>query len=339
MPEIRGTHSAQIEREQRGYRWEWSGVQPGNVAPPPQIKTSAITVQEQPFHPGPCLFRGVGIPNVAALPQVKSLAVTVQERPVDLPARVGVGIQGPNVGPPITRAVFTRQEAPGEYQAFVRQSIQGPNVAAGIGSISVRQEQPDHPRSYLLGVVFPRNPILIGTSAITTQQQPENLAARIWPGTPPVPVFVPPVARQCFTVQEQPFHPSSAVGIGIQTPILFFNIRIYGYIGILHAPVNDPRQDIEESLNVLYQPYEFGMTALSNGAIPVTLGPSGFPLYADYSQILHIEVPNGRAIRYEINPVGRSVAASSNSPILTGSQCIEWGPGWSLSFIDAATAP
>jgi|SRR5882672_547602 len=122
-------------------------------------------------------------------------------------------------------------------------------------------------------------------------------------------------------------------------PVLSFNLRVFGYSGILQMPILNPQQDSEDSLYMLYQPYEFGILAASNQGIPVTVGPSGLPLYQDYSQILRIEVPDGQAIRYEVNPAGRSVLASASSPILTGVLYVEWGPGWSLSFIDASTAP
>ena len=102
----------------------------------------------------------------------------------------------------------------------------------------------------------------------------------------------------------------------------------------MQTPIQIPRQDSKDSVFVLYQPYEGATSAISNGLTAVTLGPFANP--NDQSSILRVEVPDGQAIRYEANPPSRSAVASGGSPILTGIQHIMWGPGWTLSFIDAA---
>lgn len=57
------------------------GIQGPNVAPPPQIKSTAITVQEWPDHPLPYVLRGVAIPNVAAEPEAEDESL-LHELPV-----------------------------------------------------------------------------------------------------------------------------------------------------------------------------------------------------------------------------------------------------------------
>jgi hypothetical protein len=118
-----------------------------------------------------------------------------------------------------------------------------------------------------------------------------------------------------------------------------FNVRITGYRGIVQSPVLIPGQDSKDSVYLMNQPYEFSQVAVSNGATPVPMGPSGLPTSTDYSKVLRVEVPAGSAIRYEANPPNRSVAASNISPNLIGVQNIMWGPGWTLSFVDAASFP
>lgn len=118
-----------------------------------------------------------------------------------------------------------------------------------------------------------------------------------------------------------------------------FNVRITGYRGIVQTKVQIPLQDSKDSVYLLYQPYEFSVVATSAGATPVTLGPSGLAFSADYSIVARVEVPPGSMIRYEVNPPSRSVLAGNTSPSLTGVQNIMWGPGWTLSFVDAASFP
>ena len=118
-----------------------------------------------------------------------------------------------------------------------------------------------------------------------------------------------------------------------------FNVRITGYRGIVQSKVQIPQQDSKDSVFLLYQPYEFSLVASSNGSTPVTIGPSGLVLAADFSGILRVEVASGQGIRYEVNPPTRSVAAGNASPSLLGVQMIAWGPGWTLSFVDIASFP
>lgn len=115
-----------------------------------------------------------------------------------------------------------------------------------------------------------------------------------------------------------------------------FNVRAFGYSGVLKIPIVNPRQESADSLFVLRQPYEFSALVASNGSTPVMIGPTGLPPWRDLSTILRVEIPDGQAIRFELNPPGRSVTASANSPTLSGILQINWGAGWSMSFIEVA---
>lgn len=114
-----------------------------------------------------------------------------------------------------------------------------------------------------------------------------------------------------------------------------FNVRLYGYRGIVQGLIQIPQQDSKDSLFMLMQPYEFAVLGVSNGLTPVSLS-SGLLPQVDLSRILRVEIPDGSAIRYEANPPSRAVAATANSPILTGIMQLMWGPGWTFSFIDAS---
>jgi len=117
-----------------------------------------------------------------------------------------------------------------------------------------------------------------------------------------------------------------------------FSVRIFGHSGLLRMKVVNSHQFSSDSVFQLSQPYLWGTLLTSNGTTPVNYTFTGLPANQtqDTTDILRIEVPDGDAIRYEVNPPGRSVAASANSPILTGNNQIKFGVGWQFSFIDAA---
>lgn len=111
-----------------------------------------------------------------------------------------------------------------------------------------------------------------------------------------------------------------------------FNVRSFGYLGLRQFPKINPNQFAGDSVYGLEEPYVWVQLLAVNGATP----PAFAAQNPDRSSILRIEVPDGQKIRYEINPPGRNVVVSVNSPGLTGSDNFPWGQGWSLSIADAA---
>lgn len=112
-----------------------------------------------------------------------------------------------------------------------------------------------------------------------------------------------------------------------------FIVRLFGYLGVRQESIL-ARDSVYDLLLALNDHYEFHTFAVTNGLIPVTLGPSRqAPI--DLAQFVRVEVPDGQAIRYEIQTPNRSQPADANSPLLTGVQQVAWGPRWSLSVIDA----
>lgn len=112
-----------------------------------------------------------------------------------------------------------------------------------------------------------------------------------------------------------------------------FNVRVFGYKGIRQIPRVNPAQNSEDAYYTLEEPYEWQFTAVTNDTSTPVSVPAQNP---DKAAVVRIEVPAGSKIRYEINPPGRNVAASVNSPSLTGSDNFTWGAGWSISLLDAA---
>lgn len=112
-----------------------------------------------------------------------------------------------------------------------------------------------------------------------------------------------------------------------------FNVRVFGHRGLDQLRVNLPKQFSADAVYQLVQPYEWAETLNCDGAAAVASAPQGD---GDQTQILRVEVPDGSMIRYEINPPGRAVVASTNSPSLTGISHFYFRQGYSISMVDAA---
>lgn len=112
-----------------------------------------------------------------------------------------------------------------------------------------------------------------------------------------------------------------------------FNVRIFGHRGLDQMPVMNAKQFSADSVHQLVQPYEWRET-VSAGAVAVSSSAQAAP---DQTQVLRVEVPDGSAIRYEINPPGRAVVADVDSPILSGINHFYFRQGYTISMIDAST--
>lgn len=110
-------------------------------------------------------------------------------------------------------------------------------------------------------------------------------------------------------------------------------VRIFTHAGTASAKV-DPAggRYTADSVFLLKQPY------LGRQTIAATSGSAQSSLRAMAprgSSLLHVEVQPGKTIHYEINPSNRDVAATTDSPTLTGHTNFEFGPDWSISVLEA----
>jgi hypothetical protein len=110
-----------------------------------------------------------------------------------------------------------------------------------------------------------------------------------------------------------------------------FRVRLFGYRGIVQAPKVLPRQLATDSVGMLVEPYEWAQNLLTTGAVAVSSVAQPIP---DQTKLIRIEVDDGNTIRYEINPPGRTTAASTNSPRLSGIDHFPFEPGWTVSIIE-----
>lgn len=114
-----------------------------------------------------------------------------------------------------------------------------------------------------------------------------------------------------------------------------FNVRVYGHRGIIQMSLVLPKQFSSDSIFQLVEPYEWGQV-ISVSAVAASSSAQAAP---DATQLLRIEVPDGQTVRYEINPPGRAVVASTNSPRISGFNQFYFKQGWTISIIDAAGLP
>ena len=128
------------------------------------------------------------------------------------------------------------------------------------------------------------------------------------------------------------------------------NVRIFGYTGIIQMQQRMVKQYNADSVFVADEPPCWSQMAASNGATPVNMtanlgsvalgGTGGLP---DLAQMLGIEVPGTGAIRYELllnGPLATNARQAGNfSRLLTGFDYIQWQPGATFQFVDAANFP
>lgn len=117
-----------------------------------------------------------------------------------------------------------------------------------------------------------------------------------------------------------------------------FNVRIFGYSGIIQIQQDMVKQYNADSVFLLNEPYLWSQLLLvpaGGGAIE-----SAVVAETDRTTILRIEVPDAQQVRYEINPNGplavTARTAGTNSPRLSGFDQFSWGKGYTISFCDAA---
>jgi hypothetical protein len=110
-------------------------------------------------------------------------------------------------------------------------------------------------------------------------------------------------------------------------------VRIFTHSGLSTAKVDaSGGRFTSDSVFFLKQPYlgNATITATSSGAqsSPRAIAKKG-------TALVHVQVQPGKTVFYEINPSNRDVPASTDSPTLTGSSSIEFGPDWSISVLES----
>lgn len=119
-----------------------------------------------------------------------------------------------------------------------------------------------------------------------------------------------------------------------------FNVRIFGYKGIIQVQQTLLKQWGSDSVFLLSDPYEWSqvLSVVDNGSGAAVA--SAVAADPDRAQLLYVQLPSQKSIRYEVNPNGplasNARVAGNSSPMLTGWQTLPWGKGYTISICDAA---
>lgn len=119
-----------------------------------------------------------------------------------------------------------------------------------------------------------------------------------------------------------------------------FNVRIFGYAGIIQVNQRMLRQYNADSVFLNEEPCLWSQVVACSGAenrsTVVNLTP-------DTTQLVCVEVPDGQQIRYEVQPQGPTApgarSAGNTSRRGSGFFNLAWNPGYTLSVIDASGLP
>lgn len=115
------------------------------------------------------------------------------------------------------------------------------------------------------------------------------------------------------------------------------NVRVFGYRSIVQLAQSGLRHFNSDSVFVREEPYLWSTgPILLTGLAAVTFNP----IANDAATMIVVEVDDGTAVRYEMNPNGPGKAttrvASTISPKLSGENVFQWVSGATMSFIDAS---
>ncbi len=122
-----------------------------------------------------------------------------------------------------------------------------------------------------------------------------------------------------------------------------YNVRVFGYSGVAQIEQDHPKQYTADTVFTPNEP------CLWSQAIPVAEGTgvvsttTVIATTPDKTKFICVEVPPGKAIRYEVQPQGptgsNARVAGNASRSLSGFATLPWGPGYALSMVDAAFYP
>lgn len=111
-------------------------------------------------------------------------------------------------------------------------------------------------------------------------------------------------------------------------------VRIFTSSGLSTAPVVAGSRLSYDSVQLLKWPL-LGRDLLSCDTVTADL--SELSSAPDKTGVAYIQVEQGKSVHYEVIPAGFDVVvASTTSPIMSGTNTLEFGPGWRISVREVA---
>lgn len=106
-------------------------------------------------------------------------------------------------------------------------------------------------------------------------------------------------------------------------------VRVFFHQGVTTATVAAGTRFTTDSVAMLKQPYiARSLVEASTGAAAVSAAAP------PKATVAYVQVQEGKAVHYEVNPENRTADADTSSPLLTGATQLECGPGWTFSFLE-----
>lgn len=117
------------------------------------------------------------------------------------------------------------------------------------------------------------------------------------------------------------------------------NVRFYSCEGVKALPVSSYAGQL--SVNGTFavkHPYLYGEVLSANtGAAVSTTAATSAPNTNEHIKVALVQIAPGSRVHFEVTPFGLTPrVATTNSPILQGDNVLPWGPGWTLSVLEAA---
>lgn len=120
-----------------------------------------------------------------------------------------------------------------------------------------------------------------------------------------------------------------------------FNVRIFGYNGLMQTHVSQQRRHAADSVWMPEEPPAWSALGICTGPTPTSIVFPGTGI--DTAKVLGIEIPDGQQIRYELQLLGPT-ASNARTPgnlsrRMSGFDYIAWTAGATFTFVDAASFP
>ena len=119
-----------------------------------------------------------------------------------------------------------------------------------------------------------------------------------------------------------------------------YNVRVHGYSGVTQIQQNMPKQYTADTVFVPDEPKLWSQVVVVSEGDGVASQSVVVNLNPDNTRFVCVEVPDGKQIRYEVQPQGPTgsgvFTAGNLSRRMSGFSTLNWGRGYTISLCDAA---